>query len=134
MKNQISLGFYLLGFIGLISAHPQKYPEWEIAKRSGSELPEILSYHIHCLFVNSDKSVVAEALQFHNEFIAQFNLRKATTCASLFDDGRLCMFDLELEPVVDSVCVWQLGCLRTSRMVSNKLSIQFRNYYLGRTY
>jgi aromatic ring-cleaving dioxygenase len=101
-KIQVPFCFLLLASIGLISAHPQKYPEWKIAKRSGGELPEILSYHIHCLFVNGDKSVVSEALQLQAKFIKQFKLEQVTHCTSTFDDGRLCMFDLELIPEIDS--------------------------------
>jgi hypothetical protein len=91
-----------LFFFGLVVAHPHPYPKWAIPKTKDGELPKPLSYHIHCQFVNGDSQVVAEALQFRDKFIEHFNLTHTTHCMDTFAETRLCMFDLELKPDLDS--------------------------------
>ena len=78
-------------------AHPDRLVKYQVQKRSSlikDDLPEILSYHIHCLFVNNDSNKVKKAMMLYYEFQNQFNLTSSPDCQNLFDEKRLCMFGI----------------------------------------
>ena len=85
---------FLSYLIQLISAHPDRMIKNQIRSLTNNDLPQILSYHIHCLFVNSDSDQVKNAMILYYEFENQFNLTLSPLCKNLFDEKRLCMFGM----------------------------------------
>jgi hypothetical protein len=83
-----------------IDAHPHPYPQARAAVKNWlpHELPPILSYHIHCVFQNGDKTIVKEALELRTRFENRFNLNNTEECRTLYKNDRLCMFDTEMVP------------------------------------
>jgi hypothetical protein len=87
------LKFILLSYlIQYVSAHADRLVKNQIRSFANNDLPQILSYHIHCLFVNSNSDQVKNAMMLYYEFQNQFNLTSSPLCKNLFDEKRLCMF------------------------------------------
>ena len=85
-----------------VSAHPDRLVKKKINWNEGDDMPTILSYHIHCLFVNGDSNQVQKATVLYKEFQNVFNLTSEPLCNRTFDEKRICMFDFELMPEMDS--------------------------------
>ena len=77
-----------------ILAHPDRLVKKSIKWSDGDDLPEILSYHIHCLFGNSDSNRIKAAMLLYYNFSNHFNLTSSPLCKNLFDEKRLCMFGI----------------------------------------
>lgn len=75
-----------------VISHPHRLSPMPKVEWTPGNLPKVLSYHIHCVFVNSDINVVKKAMTLHDQFRDQFNLTGVPECATTFDDKRLCMF------------------------------------------
>ena len=85
--------FFAICFIfSNVSAHPDRLVKKKINWNEGDNLPVILSYHIHCVFVNADSSIVQKAANLYKDFQIQFNLTSSPLCNSTFDEKRICMF------------------------------------------
>ena len=98
----------LLLAICITYVHSHSFPMSEKTRRQADlvnkdkDLPMVWSYHIHCNFVNGDNDDVQAAMDLRQAFIKYFNLSQVKACQSLFDDIRLCMFDVELIPDLES--------------------------------
>ena len=95
--NKFGTFLVLLGiFISQIDSHSlpmSKSMQKRIRElKFKNELPNVWSYHIHCLFINGDNTRVKSALELRNTFVNHFNLTNVQACTSTFDDIRLCMF------------------------------------------
>ena len=78
-----------------VSAHPDRFVKKIAEWKEGDDFPTILSYHIHCVFVNSDSSRVAKAMALYVQFQKVFNLTSEPLCTSTFDEKRICMFGMK---------------------------------------
>eukprot|EP00164_Ancoracysta_twista_P000586 GFYU01000777.1.p2 GENE.GFYU01000777.1~~GFYU01000777.1.p2 ORF type:complete len:169 (-),score=38.43 GFYU01000777.1:64-570(-) len=91
----------LFALVAVCSAHPTLYPDvdplpLEYFMETG-EVPPFRSYHIHIMFMHKNQKRFNETMALRDRFIEQFNLGDEKLCEGLFDQGRLCMFDPDLE-------------------------------------
>eukprot|EP01099_Mayorella_cantabrigiensis_P003228 TRINITY_DN24_c0_g1_i4.p1 TRINITY_DN24_c0_g1~~TRINITY_DN24_c0_g1_i4.p1 ORF type:complete len:229 (-),score=39.81 TRINITY_DN24_c0_g1_i4:201-887(-) len=84
LKTLLSLIFVVCAF-----AHPTKYPHLR-ANANCSAPPEILSFHIHIVYIVTDAGAVQRALQLRDQARAHFADLIGPDCEGLYDEGRLC--------------------------------------------
>ena len=97
MKNALPASVGLVALLPLLllvlSPSLGHGPVWAA---SAPHLPEIDSYHIHVLFMETNNASVAEAMQMRAEFVEKF--KPSGTCKGLFHQPALCMFETEYVP------------------------------------
>ncbi|XP_065830415.1 uncharacterized protein [Oscarella lobularis] len=91
----------LVAFLVAVRAHPTYYEVDERYLQPGA-LPPFNSYHIHVMFVNGNNESIKAAMEFHDEFVEKFNLTGTKPCTGNLHQGRLCMFEVEVQPSSDS--------------------------------
>jgi DOPA 4,5-dioxygenase len=82
------------------STHYNLEPEVIRMYEKNGSLPPFRSYHIHVMFIFGNEESVNTAMALRARFVEHFNLTNTANCTGLFDQGRLCMFEVHTEPEV----------------------------------